>query len=83
MTRSPRGDQAAHGHLWPSQATQVARVCKDSRILVPSWQHLLPMPTAPGDVPWPPEPTLINTTAGETWDWWLFAWYWPEPRDRQ
>lgn len=70
MTRSCRGDQGAYGHLWPSQAT---KVCGGSKILVPSWQHLLPMPTASGDVPWPCEPPLINTTAGETWDWWLFA----------
>lgn len=46
-------------------------------------QYLLPLPTAPGDAPRPREPTPVDTTAGGAWDWWLFAWHWPEPRDRQ
>lgn len=64
MTCSLRGDQGSCGHLWPGQATQV---CGGGRILVPSWQHLLPMPTARGDVPQPCEPSLISTTVGGMW----------------
>lgn len=62
MTCRPRGDQGARGHLWPGQAIQV---CGGSRILVPSWQHLLPMPTAPGDVPRPVSPPSSTPRQGE------------------